>query len=296
MANIGWGDVKTKSDSPKNYTKGAGNSDLFVKLPVGEHEIRLVGEPHEIYIAWIKNPETGANDKFIVPQKGGYIQRLKALGVEVKKNYATNCFVISDDKVRLRILEKGPSIFDSFSNWYHHFTYPKGHKKEGQKINPGGVDGPKFLISALDPPGKNSNQRINYSVIALQQTPFTKEQIEVLKREKIDAEKYADLPLGERGKIDLAKYYDEERAEEKLKNMHLELAGISKVDGNSDTEDAPISGSDDESDSPAGSDDIGDLIGEDSSSDDSQEVSENENEDEDSKLLKQAEEVLGDLF
>ena len=289
MGNIGWGDVKTKGDSPKNYKKG-GASDLFVKLPEGEHTIRLVGEPHETYVAWIINPETGKNNKFLVPQKGGYLQRLKSLGVEVRKYYASNCFVLGDEKVRLCILEKGPAIFDSFSNWYQHFTYPKGHKKEGQHINPGGVDGPNFLIAAELPAGKNQNQRINYNVIALQQTPFTKEQLEILKRGKDDTEKYADLPLGERGIIDLSKFYDEEKAEERLRAKLRELAGIDD-DDDKGTEDATVNDADENSE------DIGDLLGEDDK--DSQkrvdEVDEDES-DEDSKLVQQAEEILGNLF
>lgn len=299
MGNIGWGEIKTKGDSPKNYKKGGGGSDLFVKLPEGDHHIRLVGEPHEIHIAWIKNTETGKNEKFLVPTKGGYLQRLKSLGVEVRKYFASNCFVQEDDKVRLRIIEKGPSIFDSFSNWYQHFTYPKGHKKQGQNINPGGVDGPVFLISAEAPSGKNANQRINYNVIALQQTPFTKEQLEVLKRGKVDTEKYADLPLGERGIIDLSKFYDEEKAEERLKQKLRELAGISADDDNEGTEDAPVNDSDDDfSDDDSGSDDIGDLLGDSDDSEGSSGPTDNtqDDSDEDSDLVKQAEEVLGDLF
>lgn len=273
MSNIGWGDVK-KNSSPKKYSQ-VNSTDLFVKFTSGKNTVRLVGEPHEIYVCWMRNTESGKNEKYIVPKKGGYIDRLKSLNLDVRKYYATNCFVLEDDVVRLRILEKGPGIFESFYNWYSNFKYPKGHKNEGQNINPGGVDGPNFLIVAETPSGKNQNLRTNYSVMALQQSPFTKEQIEVLKRGKVDVEKYKDLPLGERGAIDLSEYYNEERAEERLKKKLQEISGISSED---DSEEISVNQSST----------VEDLLTNDE---------ENSSEpDDDSDLVKQAEEILGDLF
>lgn len=295
MGTVGWGDVKKEKGSPKNFTKGGG-SDLFVKLPEGKHTIRLVGKPHEIHIAWIKNQETGRNEKFLVPQKGGYAQRLKNLNIEVRQYFAVNCFVKEDEKVRIRILEKGPSIFNSFGTWYENFTYPEGHKRAGENIDPGGVDGPNFLVVAETPNGKNANQRTTYNVIALQQTPFNKAQLELLNRSN-DPEKYKDLPLGERGLVKLKEFYDEEKAAERLDKKLRDLAGI---DVDDDAEDAPIGSNDSDDDSDdegSPSSDIGDILGgDDSDEDDSDDSTDNDEDDSDSDLVKQAEEVLGDLF
>jgi len=298
MATIGWGDVSKKNNTPKNYNKGEGSADLFIKLSEGKHTVRLVGAPHAIDIAWIHNSETDKDEKFIVPTKGGYHQRLVSLGVKITSSFAVNAFYIGDDKVRLRILEKGISVFDGFGAWHENFTYPEGHAHAGEKIDPGGVDGPNFVIVSEVPVGKKASQRASYKVVALQQTPFTKDQIELLKRgRKENAEKYKDLPLGERGAINLKEYYSEERAAERLDKKLKELAGINV--GN-ESEDAPINKEkEDVSEDSFEVSNISDIIGntEDSQASKPQTKTQTKSQPKtDLDLVKEAEEVLGDLF
>lgn len=230
MSTATWGTIKSKEGKPVIYkNSGEGKSqDLFLKLPEGKHRIRLVGQPHDFYLAWIQTPD-GKREKYLVPRTGGYFERIRQYkGFDVKHTFATNCFYLEDSKVRIRILEKQDSstcIFNNFITWYENFKYPEGHAKAGESINPGGPDGPVWLIESKAPEGKNSNQRVSYVVTTLQQTPFTKAQAEIIARN--NAEQHKDLPMGERGIINLQEFYDEEKAKERLEKKLNELAGIS---------------------------------------------------------------------
>jgi len=277
MSTLSWGDIG-KNNPVKNYSGSSSGSDLFVKTPEGKHQIRLVGKPVQINVAWIQNDE-GRNEKFIVPPTGSYEQRLKNLNIDVRPSFAANCFVRGDEECRLRILEKGKSIFNSFSTYYEEFAYTSGPKK-GQHIDPGGPDGPDFRIIAKPPSGKGGQKRISYEVIPLQATPFTKEEKELLARTKDpDNEEIKALPLGQRGIIDLEKFYDMEKSAEKLDKRLAELAGI-KV---SDAEDVDVN----ESQTKTAEASIDDVIG----SDDDEDSYEG-----DDSTSDEVDEVLDDLF
>jgi len=236
-------------------TKGAsGNTkanELFMKIK-DKHRVRFVGEPERIHIAWI------GKKKYVVPQN--YIERVEAAGHTVRDYFAINIFDRNDkdengkQRLRVKILEKGRSIFLSI----------KENCKLLEMDHPGDKDGWDWAISASIP---EDIRQTKYTVAAVKQTPFTPEEIEFFKRKK-DPEKYKDLPLGERGVIDLKQFYNEEAA---IKRLEAEVFNSSSKDSEEENIEDYLSGNsktnpkeevEDEDDSPENNsdDDIKDLF------------------------------------
>jgi len=205
MAQVGWGDVKTS----KTSGTGAKTGDLFLKLDAGRHRIRLVGKPHEMWLVWINKK------KYVVPES--YISRLEHIGCKPRLHYAINVFDRADtDKgeCKLKILEKGTQVFQFFSTYFNEL-----------EIDPGSAKGPDWKI-IVDVP--QDRRQTEYKALAIGETPFTQEEITLLTRPKNMAEEdLKKLPLGERGLIDLAKFYNEENAAKQLDEILAKATGTS---------------------------------------------------------------------
>lgn len=93
-----------------------------------------------------------------------------------QKRYAVNVIDRSDGK--LKILEKGASVFKHFANYKAVF----GKDPAGVK------DGPDFLITVTVPKGPNgqlNKLKTDYTVTHLKEAPLTKEEIEMIKAQKL---------------------------------------------------------------------------------------------------------------
>ena len=216
-SNPGWDvvpDGKKKSMGGKGFEKGKSsyNADLFMKLPDGGHKIRLIGKaPHTIYVAWIPNPykkdekvAKGKESKIKVIVPEAYIDRLKSINIIPRENYAMLCFDRKDTVAgitRLKILEKGSTVFRAFKGW------GKAHAgDDGVFLSPGDLmKGPDWYIEATVP---DNILETTYQFTNLEAKPISKLEAELLKR---DPTQHEDKPLGERGLIDLKKYYDTEK-------------------------------------------------------------------------------------
>lgn len=214
MGIVGWDSVK------KSTKEGSGSrsGELFLKLSEGKHKIRLIGRPHEIYLCWINKK------KFLVPEK--YISRLEHLGFKPRLHYAINVFDRSDTEngvYRVKILEKGTQLFQFFSTYYNEL-----------EVDPGGKKGPDWRIIVECP--TTDKRQTTYSALAVGEKPFTKEEIDLITRPKTMSEdELKKLPLGERGLIDLVKFYNEENAAKQLDEMLAKASGTASdsddVDG-----------------------------------------------------------------
>ena len=214
MGTISWGEIQPIS----SRGSGSGGSNLFMRLGAGKHTVRLVHQPVRFYVAWIKGK------KYIVPPD--MVSRLESLGVEPRLTYASNCFDRADTAegiTRLKILEKGTSVFSHFQNYFNEVK----DTKTGESVDPGGNSGPDWRVVVNVPPGADGVRRTKYDVIPLAPTPFSKEEIKLLARGKPEnKEQYKDAPLGEKGLIDLNAIYDEEKARQKLEPLLRGEAGL----------------------------------------------------------------------
>jgi len=232
MAQVGWGDVKTS----KTSDSGAKTGELFLKLDSGKHKIRLVGKPHEMWLCWINKK------KYVVPES--YISRLEHIGCKPRLHYAINVFDRADTEkglTRLKILEKGTQVFQHFSTYFNEL-----------EIDPGSAKGPDWRIIVDVPSDK---RQTTYNALALGETPFTAKEIELLTRpKKMDEEELKKLPLGERGLIDLAKFYSEENAAKQLDEILSKATGtasdtvdeVAKKAGEEDSLDSLLGENDDD--------------------------------------------------
>jgi len=230
---IGWDEIPDPTDVRKNSQNkntGPKNSDLFLKLPQGVHRIRLVGKPLPLDLAFFPNPQnSGGKDKtksetlkYLIPKE--YIDRVKSLGVEVKDYYAICVFDRADTEAgitRIKILEKGLSVIKPFRN------YAKYRKDtEGKSINPGGAQGPNWLIEVTSTGPNRYN--ISYDIQPLDSAPWSETEKEFLRRDPHDKQ-YENLPLGERGKVILEEYYDLAKAKERLEKFLTGNSGVSSA-------------------------------------------------------------------
>lgn len=85
---------------------------------------------------------------------------------------------------KLKILEKGSSIFDAFANYYRI-----------NNINPAGKTGPDFVIEVEWPNG--NKRQANYKVTPVMKiSEWTEQEVEMIKSEHIDLKKmYSPTPL-----------------------------------------------------------------------------------------------------
>lgn len=224
----GWGVIDTPRDN------GDGNSfadkeSVFLKLTEGDHVVRFVGNPKVIYIAWLEmpNPETGQvqSRKFVVPKD--QLARLNSMGLgkQVRKNYAVNVFERGNQEpMKVKILEKGQAIFSEVKAFAD---------KNG--INPGGEKAPNFSISVRIPKSNLGKRGTKYSIQPsfgpeFSMVPFTKEEIEFLKRTRLPKEEKDKFPVGQQGQIILDEFYDENREREKLIKALDLLSGINNTE------------------------------------------------------------------
>lgn len=243
MANSAW-DQADDAISDKGKGKGSNNfpsADLYMKVGNGEHQFRIVGEPKPVWNVWFNKK------KYQVPNIPAYLEKVKELVDQpVRKNIVVNVIDREDQKKRaengqgprFKLLEKGSSIFD---NIIAH--YKENLDEDGQRIPPGGPKGQDWKVIAKIPANDPRNAR--YQVISKKITPFSAEEKKLiartekhelvktlLKKEEYDKiveskywEKFRDLPLGEKGLIDLDSFYNEERAQKKLDELFAELTG-----------------------------------------------------------------------
>jgi hypothetical protein len=224
MANGGW-DNSTDFLASGNLGKSTSNPDLFMKFS-GKHKVRLVGEPRQVLTAWHNNKTV------IVPNDPALIDRVQdILEVKVGKNLAINCIDREDQKTRLaegkstrfKILMKGSSVFSPILA-----TYEETRDEKGNKVHPGGPGGQDWMVKvSLKTPG--DKRTTTYQVIPVGPAPFTKEEIAVIKRAdkngKNPLDEFKELPLGERGLIDLDMFYNEDKARERLEKLLATIGG-----------------------------------------------------------------------
>ena len=214
MASLDWSDIKPM-DKKGSGGKSSGSSDLFMALPDGKHQVRLVGKPIAIYTAWIKG------QKYIVPEN--YVDRVRQYGVEPRLKYAICCFDRADTEkgiTRLKILEKGNSIFSFFRTYFEDIL-----DENGKNVDPGGTKGPDWKITVSVPEGKDAQRRTTYSIMPIRPVAFTEKEIEMLTRSN-DPEKWKEKPFGERGKIKLEQFYKIDDAAQKIEELLVELSGM----------------------------------------------------------------------
>ena len=195
-----WNAMAEKQKKAKK--KGGGSSNnLFMKLGDKE-QVRLVGKPESVNVAWING------SKFIVPED--LIERVEeSEGIEVRTYYVSNVIDRHDDKLRFKILEKGPGVFKPIIARFQDVK-----DDDGSDIEPGGPKGGDWLI-VKEGTGKNTSYNVSY----IKETPFNPEERELIaltKKAMEDPESYKDIPLGEKGLIDLKRMYNLDKAREKL--------------------------------------------------------------------------------
>jgi hypothetical protein len=198
-----WGKVEEK---PTNN----GNEIKYVKFAAGETiKVRLLSQPY-FYDQYFLRKEDIGGDKDISIISPGKGDPLPALGINPSSKCAVNVFNREEDN-EIAILRCGPSIYNSFVNW-----------AKKNKVNPGGKQGCDFEIDAT---GNGLKRR--YAVTSLLQTPFTKEEVALLK----------DGPGGN-GLYELEKLFKPTPVE-KI-NEIIEQYNLGKVSGDdTDFEDAP---------------------------------------------------------
>jgi hypothetical protein len=232
---IGWDEIPEPQEAKKSFSnkKGAtsNNQDVFAKFPPGTHQIRLVGKPLPIDLAFFPNPQNpGGKDpsksktiKYLIPKE--YLDRVKSLGVEVKEYYAICIFDRTDTRAgitRVKILEKGLSVIKPFKQYAKHRK-----DADGKSVNPGSNSGPDWLVEVTKT-GPNA-YNIEYAIQPLDPTPWSETEREFLNRDTRD-KKYENLPLGERGKIILEDFYDLTKAKERLEKFLSTNNGLSTAE------------------------------------------------------------------
>ena len=221
--------ARERSEKVQSSSKG-GSGDLFMSTKGGgRFTVRFAGEAKEKNILWW--PQTGGK-KYIVPDN--YYHKMVELGFPVRKQVISNVIDRDDAKLRFKLLEKGPKVYGPVLTRYNEVL----DKKTKKPIHPGGPNGEDWRIVVTVPADPRNT---DYTVSNLDRIPFTPEEIELLKR-KEDPEKYKDLPIGERGLIDIDAIYNPEKYIEALDKMIAEKQGNAN-----DSENLPESVSDMES-------------------------------------------------
>jgi hypothetical protein len=259
MPNVEWTKVRSVSESQK--VTGKSNTELFMKLDEGRHQIRLVGKPYEVLLGWANGK------KIVIPEK--YIARLDSLGIKARLHYVINVFDRNDTKqgiYRTKLLEKGATIFANFKTYHDEIV-----DESGKNINPGGKNGPDWVINVEVPTvkGKKDKRGTKYNIVPLASTPFTAKEIEFLTRKdrvvdveegkeapkgKISKIDFNKLPLNERGIVDLEKLYDPEVWGERIEKLLNDgTLSPSTGEGNSDSVDDVI-------DSVTGGDSLASIV------------------------------------
>jgi hypothetical protein len=215
MATAGWDSIASMGKNNRSSNSNGGQktgSDIYMKLKSGENKVRFVGEPEPVRIVWINKK------KFILPKDKSYEEKCKEFGLEVRENIACNVIDRNDEKLRFKVLEKGPSVYEDVILRYNTVL-----DQNNNKIHPGGAKGEDWIVIMTVPADPRNTK---YKCTPLRQTPFTKEEKELIARGKAEnADKYKDLPLGERGLIDLKELYSDEKAKKRMDELFKELSG-----------------------------------------------------------------------
>jgi hypothetical protein len=256
-------DKKKEEKSGNKGSGGAGGGDLFMKTPEGRHQIRLVGDAKVVYIHW-----TADKKKLNVDPK--HVQKMRALKIDVRKTIVSNVIDREDQKKRkeeglaprIKILEKGNQVFKNIITRYEEVLDDKG-----KQIHPGGPGGCDWVVKVSVPvvKGQKDIRSTEYNTTNLKETPFTNEELALIAKtpnvEKIKsllpadklkkvvssgyAEKYKDLPLGEKGLIDLDAMYDPKKHENDIRAIIAEKSG---EDVESEEKESAVSDDSDDSD------------------------------------------------
>jgi len=172
---------KTNSDS--NNSDGPKAEWLKFDKP-GQYKIRLAGTFVKFYRWW--SPFT---TRLITHLSYKDEDPAWNAGFWPRKTFAIHVIDRSDTDAehptgKLKILEKGSSIFEAFADY-----------KRINGINPAGKEGPDFVIEVEWPKGNKRNA--NYKVTALAKaSEWTPEEVAMVKTEHVDLKKmYAPSPL-----------------------------------------------------------------------------------------------------
>jgi len=217
---MGWKDIagKQKERNDKAGSRGArkGDGDLFMSTKGGgKFTVRFVGDAKEVNILWWPAQK---GRKHIVPES--YVEKMKALGYDVRQQIVSNVIDRDDSKLRLKLLEKGMKVYGPVLTRYNEVL-----DDDGKQVHPGGEHGDDWRM-VVDVPEDIRNT--TYEMSNLKPTAFTKEEKALFFRgskKNKDAEKYKDLPIGERGLIDIDNIYDSEKYIEALDKLIAEKEG-----------------------------------------------------------------------
>lgn len=232
----GWGAVKESTE--KKTSKGGKNDQntLFFRIPLKEntktkHRVRLVGGPVTF------NTIYHNRKRYIVPDD--YVERVRHAGFKPRDTSAIQVFDREDTKegiTRLKILEKGNSIFEYFETYHEDVT-----DDDGNPVNPGGPDGPDWIITADVP---SDIKQTSYKCTAMAAKPFSEAELELLNLDPNDEEN-KKKPLGQRGPIDLHDFYNLEKAAKLLEAEVLSEGGLDEDDAE-DVDDSSDDSDDDD--------------------------------------------------
>lgn len=165
-------DVDWKSLGGKDGQKGGGGGGKrsnFLRFESGKkYKIRLVGSPVEHKKFWVQTPK---GRRPVTVELEDSVKAATVLsehcGREIKPShkYAINCIDRADGDIK--ICEAGKQVFKAFATW----------ARETDQ-HPGGMGGVDWLIE-VDGDGLDRE----YTVMPLQQTPYSKEEIAMIKEE-----------------------------------------------------------------------------------------------------------------
>ena len=152
-------------ESTNRKSDGSGNKTEYLNMSGGGNfQIRLVG--HHIVCRKMFKPYRATlhvDDKNTDPAwKAGFYP---------SKRYAINVIDRADGK--LKVLEKGPKVFDHFKNY-----------KSATGIDPSGKEAPDFSIKVTVPKNANGQPDVlgtQYAVVPLSPTPITAEEMQMIK-------------------------------------------------------------------------------------------------------------------
>ena len=158
--------TENKKDSSGGDRKKAKYMDLSKP---GRYLVRIVGNYVSYFRRW--TPEVIENHTTHLEYKDK--DPFWKAGFRTPKRFAIHVIDRADGEIK--ILDKGPGIFEEFAKY-----------KRLKGINPAGKDGPNFFIEVKIPMknGKPDKKNTEYSVMPDEKTPLTEAELEKLKAEK----------------------------------------------------------------------------------------------------------------
>ena len=180
----------------------------------GDYRIRLVGKPYMFDQLFLTPQETG--EKAIPVIGDGKPDPMTSIGKEYKKRCAANIFLKEDGKSIHKVMRCGTMVFSTIAQW-----------AQASGENPGGSNGCDFIVKVT---GSGLNKK--YSVTALTQTKFSKEEKDIIR-----------IKEGPGGLWDLATCI-QTTSHEQMKNM-IEKYNLGVVSDSNASMDDPSSSADD---------------------------------------------------